>query len=105
MIDTGARGLALKAMNPPPVATPSAEVSASTTSVTLATAKKRRGDTVITNNGYGDLLIRLGTAPTLTTYDAIIEPGMTATVNGNLSSEIFGIWTVTGGSADILEYV
>lgn len=104
-MDQYARGLALAALNPPPVTLPSTIINASVTSIILAEAKQRRGPTVITNNGYGDLLIRLGSIAALDSFHMCIEPGFTATITQQYGGNISGIWSAAGGSANVLEYI
>lgn len=85
----------------------SSTVSASTTSVTLIAINinRKAPGVVITNNGAGDLYVRLGSsAASIAAYDVMIEPGLSATIGPDHQGAIQGIWTVTGGSADITEY-
>lgn len=82
-------------------------ITASTTSVLLVDSNLYRmaPGVVIENNGAGDLYIRVGSADaSFVDYDEIIEPGMTATIGPDHLGAIQGIWTVTGGSAEITEY-
>lgn len=82
-------------------------ITASTSSVTLVDPNAYRNSpgVVIQNYGAGDLYVRLGSSPaSLIDYDVIVEPGMTATVGPAHLGAIQGIWTVSGGSAEITEY-